>query len=177
MRLASPGYQEVHRTGQWLPGDSESVEWVLTRDRMATLGEILAASPGAEGSGPVLSEMAAASGASRVALLVLAGGGDDPDVRVFAWKAGDPAPAQLGRFAWPGGDEASGEAARLAARMLRDAGWPAAEGAEARDRGPWYSRWWFWTLLGIVAAGVAAGLAGGGGGSSGSSTGSIGVTF
>ncbi|MBI5420421.1 MAG: PEGA domain-containing protein [Deltaproteobacteria bacterium] len=178
VRLAYAGYRDVEKTGQWLPGDSEAVEWVLTRDRMATLGEILAASPDGKGSGPLLSELASACGASRVALIVLEDKGNGPAVRLFAARTGDAAPAYLGRFDWPAGDEGTAEAARTAARMLRDAGWPATDESGPKARTPWYSKWWFWAIMSVAAVGAAAGLAGGGsGGGSGSSTGTIGVTF
>jgi hypothetical protein len=178
VRIALPGYQAAETAGQWLPGDSERIEVVLVRDRIATLGDLLAASPEGKGIGPLLSELAEGAGAARVALLVLASPGGEPVLRVYASGDRHPEPAFLGQFDWPPGEGAE-EAAVRTAKLLRSAGWPAGKGLRSAGGKAWYETWWIWLLIGAAAAGVAAGAGGGGGGggSTGSSTGSIGVTF
>jgi hypothetical protein len=179
IRLALPGYQEVEKQGQWLPGDSESIESVLVRDRVATLGDLLAASPEGRGTGPLLAEMAAGAGAARTALLVLEERDGRSFMSVFSSAGGDADPVFLGRFEWPEGAQGAREAAGAAARLLKEAGWPAKKDIAGAGEAPWYHKWWVYLLIGAVAIGVAAGAAGGGGGgeSSGSSTGGIGVAF
>lgn len=175
LRLSLAGYQEFERAGQWLPGDSEVIETVLVRDRLATLGELLAASPDGKGSGPLLAELTAGAGASRAALLVLGEENGKPVMRVLSSRRGNSDPALLGRIEWPAGDEGTAEAAARTAEWLRSAGWPSAEPGPD-ERTPWYRKWWVWLLIGAAAIGAAAG-AGGGGGGGGSSTGSVAVTF
>jgi len=182
IRLSLAGYHDVEKTGQWLPGDSESLEWVLGRDRVATLGELLAHSPDGKDGGKILSELAAGVGASRVGLLVLEGRGGRTFVRVLSARGGDADPVFLGEFEWQPGTNGTEEAARRTARLLRDAGWPATDPGPRSAGASWYDNWWILVLVGAVAAGVAVGLAGGGGsggsgGSSGSTTGTIGVNF
>jgi hypothetical protein len=82
----------------------------------------------------------------------------------------------LGHFEWPAGDEGPEEAARVTAKLLIGAGWPAAGESPVDAKAPWYHKWWVWLLIAAAAVGVAAG-AGGGGGGGGGSTGAIGVTF
>lgn len=176
LRIALAGYQDVERRGQWLPGDSEAVEIVMARDRAATLGELLTASPEGKGSGPHLAALAAGAGASRVALLVLGGPEGHPIARVLTSGKGDSDPVLLGHFEWPAGDEGPEEAARVTAKLLIGAGWPAAGESPVDAKAPWYHKWWVWLLIAAAAVGVAAG-AGGGGGGGGGSTGAIGVTF
>jgi hypothetical protein len=175
IRLAMAGYQDAERTGQWLPGDSESLEWVLGRDRIATLGELLAASPDGKGSGKLLAELAAGAGATRVCLLVLEDRNGKPVARVLSANRGESDPATLGELEWPSGEEGIAEAAGMTAKMLRDAGWPSASRGPQDTDAPWYHKWWAWVLVGAIVVGLAAG--GGGGGSSGGSTGTVGVSF
>lgn len=179
LKLASPGCREVEKTGQWLPGDSESVEWILPRDPVATLGEILTASPDGKGTGKMLGELAGASSAARVAILLLDEREGSPRLRVLSYRPGEKDPVTVGLFDWPiaeGGG--SGEAARAASQMLRTAGWPAANIGGSIEKSTWYHKWWVWALIGIVGVGAAMSLAGGGGGGdSGGSAGSINVTF
>jgi len=140
------------------------------------LGEWLTASPEGKGSGALIAELAAGAGALRVALLVLGERERQPVVRVFTSGKGNSDPVFLGQFEWPAGDEGAAEAADRTAKLLRNAGWPAAKESPKDAESPWHQRWWVWLLIGAVAIGVAAG-AGGGGGTSGSSTSAIGVTF
>lgn len=177
VRLSLPGYQDAEKVGQWLPGDSESLEWVLARDRIATLGELLASAPDGKGTGKLLAEIAKGAGASRTALLVLEDRGGKSVARVLASGGTEADPSLLGEFEWPSGGEGAAEAAFMTAKLLRDAGWPAAEGSRQVEESPWYHKWWIWAFLGAVAIGLAAGGGGGGGGSSGGSSGSIGVSF
>jgi hypothetical protein len=178
VRLALAGYLDVEKAGQWLPGDSADIQSVLVRDRVATLGELLTASPEGKGGGALIAELAAGAGALRVALMVLGERKGQPVVRVFTSGKGNSDPVFLGQFEWPAGDEGVAEAADRTAKLLRNAGWPAAKGSPKDAESPWFQRWWVWLLIGAVAIGVAAGAGGGGGGgSSGSSTGAIGVTF
>jgi hypothetical protein len=178
VRLELAGYQDVETAGQWLPGDSESIESVLVRDRVATLGEMLTASPEGKGCGALLAELATGAGASRAALLVLGDRDGKPVLRVFTSGKGNSDPVLLGQYEWPEGDEGAREAAGITAKLLRSAGWPAAAASPEDAETPWYHKWWLWLLIGAVAIGVAAGAGGGGGeGSTGSSTGAIGVNF
>lgn len=180
IRLSLAGYHDAERTGQWLPGDSESLEWVLGRDRVATLGELLAHSPDGKGSGKMLSELAANAGASRVGLLVMEGRSGKTFARILSARRGEADPIFLGEFEWPSGTGGAEEAVRSIARMLREAGWPAMSAGPRSPGASWYDNLWILVLLGAVAAGVAVGLSGGGGGSggsSGSTTGTIGVNF
>ncbi len=179
VRISFPGYRDMEKSGQWLPGDSEAIEGILVRDRVSTLGDILGSSPDVKGSGGLLAELAAGAGASRVALLLLGEWNGKTSMRVFSYRPGEPEPSLLGEFELPTGEGASENAANNASRMLRKAGWPAANVAQLEGESPWYYKWWVWMLLGAaIASGAAAGGGnGGGGGGSGSSTGTIGVTF
>lgn len=176
LRISLAGYQEIEKAGQWLPGDSEAIQSVLVRDRIATLGELLTASPEGKGSGPLLTELAAGAGASRAALLVLAEREGQPVLRVFSSGRENADPVLLGQIEWPAGDEGAASAAGRAAELLRSAGWPAAE-SPRKEQAPWYRKWWVWMAIGAVAVGVVAGAGVGGGNGDGSSTGAIGVTF
>ncbi|MBI5575640.1 MAG: PEGA domain-containing protein [Deltaproteobacteria bacterium] len=176
IRVSLAGYQDVEKAGQWLPGDSESLEWILGRDRIATLGDLIAAAPDGKGTGKLLHELASAAGASRTALVVLEDRKGKTVARVLSSGGGDADPALLGEFEWPQGDDGIEEAAGVAAKLLRDAGWPPAKGSPSDPDSPWYHKWWIWVFIGAVAVGLAAG-GGGGGGSSGGSSGTIGVSF
>jgi hypothetical protein len=176
LRILLAGYQEIDKAGQWLPGDSEAIESVLVRDRIATLGELLAASPGGKGSGPLLSELTAGAGAARAALLVLGERDGQPVLRVFSSGRGNADPALLGQIEWPAGEEGATAAAGRAAELLRSAGWPAAE-SPRNAQASWYRKWWVWAAIGAVAVGVLAVAGGAGGSDGGSSAGAIGVAF
>lgn len=172
-----PGYLPEEKVGQWLPGDSEIIEVTLARDRAARLGELASApNPGSE-AGAILSEMAEAAGAGRVAIILMDAAGGKRRARVVSMTRGDAVPAVAGTLEWPAGDDAAERAASDVAALLKSAGWPAvSEGT--RTVSSWYHKWWFWAVLGGVVAGVAAAVGGsGGGGGSGDSTGAIGVNF
>lgn len=175
VRVSFPGYQDLEKTGQWLPGDSEVIEGALVRDRITTLGELLASSPEGKGSGGLLSELAEGAGAARVALLVLGQRNGATSMRILSSRRGNPEAAFLGEFELSSGEGATTQAANHVAGMLAGAGWPAANPGSQHRPASWYHKGWFWLLVGAIAIGAAAG--GGGGGGSGSSTGTIGVTF
>ncbi len=177
VRVSFPGYQDLEKTGQWLPGDSEVIEGALVRDRIATLGELLASFPEGKGSGGLLAELAEGAGASRVALLVLGQRNGTTSMKILASRRGNPEPAFLGEFELPSGEGATTEAANHVSGMLTGAGWPAANPDSQEGKASWYHKNWFWLLVGAIAIGAAVGAGGGGGGGSGSSTGTIGVTF
>ena len=177
VRVFAEGYQRSGRTGQWLPGDSEALEFSLVRDRNAALAELLSSSPDGKEAGPMLSRMMAGSGAERVALLLLEEGRQGPVLRVLSQARGEETPQLLGTIVFPEEDAGYEPVAASAVEMLAKAGWPAKAAAETAGS-PWYRKWWVWTLLGAAAAGLAVGIGGGGGGgSSASSTGTIGVNF
>ncbi len=178
VQVVAEGYQRSGRTGQWLPGDSEALEFSLVRDRNAALAERLSSSPDGKEAGPMLSRMMAESGAERVALLLLEEGRQGPVLRVLSLARGEETPRLLGRIVFPEEDAGYEPVAASAVEMLAKAGWPA-KTAEETAGSPWYRKWWFWTLLGAAAVGLAVGIGGGGGGggSSASTTGTIGVNF
>lgn len=176
VRVSLPGYQETVRTGQWLPGDSESIDADLVRDRVATLGESLVVSPEGKGSAGLLKELAEGAGASRVAVCVLEQRNGTVFMKVLSSTKDGSGPAFLGEIRLGEGD--AEETAKRTSVLLAGAGWPAVKPGGQEVESSWYHRKWFWILLGAVAIGaIAAAGGGGGGGGSGSSTGSIGVTF
>jgi hypothetical protein len=177
IRVLAEGYLPGERTGQWLPGDSEAMDFPLARDPNAALLDILSSSPDGKEAGPLLSRMILETGARRAALLLLEEGDKGMVLRVSSLAQGEDAPVVLGMVEWQGGDEGIAQVVESTVKMLIGAGWPARSDTDT-EGSPWYRKWWVWTLLGVAAAGVAVGLGGsGGGGSSESSTGTIGVNF
>jgi len=177
IQVLAEGYLRGERTGQWLPGDFDSLEFPLVPDRNAVLAEILSSSPDGKEAGPILSRMIVETGARRVALLLLEEGKGGPVLRVVSQDREQDVPAVLGTVKWNGENEGTGQVAASTIEMLQKAGWPAQPGTDVA-LSPWYHKWWFWTLVGVAAVGVAAGIGGSGGGeSSGSSSGTIGVDF
>jgi len=177
IQVVAKGYQPSGKAGQWLPGDSESLDFPLVPERNAALADALSSSPDGKETGPMLSRMMVKSGARRAALLLLEEGEKGPVLRVISLVQGEDVPALLGTVAWPEGNEGDAQVAASAVEMLKTAGWPSHPETETAGA-PWFRKWWFWTLLGVAAVGVAVGAGGGGGGgSSGTSTGTIGVDF
>jgi hypothetical protein len=177
IRVLAEGYLPAERTGQWLPGDSEALDFPLARDPNAALVDILSSSPDGKEAGPLLSRMILETGAIRAALLLLEEGDKGMVLRVASLAQGEEAPVMLGMVEWHEGDEGNAQVGKSTMEMLKGAGWPARSDTDAGGS-PWYHKWWFWTILGVAVAGVAVGIGGsGGGGSSGSSTGTIGVNF
>jgi hypothetical protein len=178
IRVFAEGYLRGEKTGQWLPGDSDSLEFPLVPDRDAVLSEILSSSPDGKEAGPILSRMLVETGARRAALLLLDEGEGGLFMRVVSQEREQDVPVVLGTVEWNGGNEGTGQVAASTIGMLQKAGWPPQSGTDVA-LSPWYHEWWFWTLVGVAAVGIAAGIggSGGGGGSDGSSSGTIGVDF
>ncbi|RJP23696.1 MAG: PEGA domain-containing protein [Deltaproteobacteria bacterium] len=176
IRISHPGYKDAERSGQWLPGDSETIGFTLSGDRVARLGELLAdvSRRSGEGTGPLVSEIARAAGVSRVALLAFERRPDGFEARIYSGGAGGADPVLLGVERFPA--NAGDAIASWASSKLLAAGWPG-ERDEAGAK-PWYNKIWFWTVV-LSAVGLAAALGGGGGGggSGGSSSGAVTVNF
>ncbi len=178
IRLSHKGYRDAEGVGQWLPGDAETLDFTLSGDREARLGELLSDGGGrrARGAGPLIDEFAAAASVERVAVVTLekdaAGGGYL--ARAYSRVAPGGDPAYLGETRLPPGDGASHAVAEWLAARLVAHGWP----PESKDleAKPWYKKWWVWGMV-VAGAGIAAALAGGGGGSGGSGDSSIAVDF
>jgi hypothetical protein len=177
IQVHAEGYLRSERIGQWLPGDSETLDFPLVRDRNAALAETLSSSPDGKEAGPLLSRMLVETGARRAALLLLEVVRESTVLRVLSQAQGEEVPAVLGTVQWPEGKEGDEQVAASTLEMLKDAGWPAQSGTDAAGA-PWYHQWWVWVLIGVATVGIATGIGGsGGGGDSGSSTGTIGVNF
>ena len=178
IRLIHPGYRDATREGQWLPGDSEILEITLPGDRIARLGEIIGGPLRGSGSGPILTEIAAAAGVGRMAVLVLERGetGDALRARLYARPpaGGDAVP--IGEKTLSPGKQSASAAAKWAAERMLSAGWPPV-GTERRES-PWYGSFWLWAAVVSVAVAIAVAAGGGGGGSgSGGTTGTVAVDF
>ncbi len=177
IRVVAEGYLPGERTGQWLPGDSDSLEFLLVPDRNAMLADILSSSPDGKETGPILSRMIVETGATRAALLLLEEGAGGTALRILSQEREQNVPDVLGTVEWRGEDGGARQVAETAIEMMEKAGWPARYKTDVA-LSPWYHKWWFWTLVGVAAVGVAAGIgSSGGGGDSGSSSGTIGVDF
>ncbi len=175
IQVRADGYVPAERTGQWLPGDADVLDFHLVRDRNASLAELLSSSPDAKDAGPLLSRMMIETGARRTALLLLEEREAGLVLRVFSMVQEDTGPVEAGMVEWPEGAEGDARVASFAVSSLRNAGWTGQRRGE-KEISAWYRKWWFWTILGVVAAaGIAAGA--GGSGAGGSSTGTIGVNF
>jgi hypothetical protein len=177
IRVSHRGYRDAEAIGQWLPGDAETLDFPLSGDRVARLGELLSDGSGkrGKGAGPLIDEFAAAAGVERVAVLTLEKDGSGEGYLARAYSRGIPGgdPVFLGGQPLLPGDGASETAAEWVAGKLIEYGWP----PERKDQEakPWYKKWWVWGIV-AVGAGIAAALAGGGGsGASGDS--SIAVDF
>jgi len=178
VRVSHKGYRDAEAVGQWLPGDAEILDFALSGDREARLGELLSEGSGKRmlGAGPLIDEFAAAASVERVAVVTLEkdGAGEGYLARAYSRAAPGGDPAYLGETRLPAaGDAADAVAEWVAARLVAH-GWP----PEKKDPEvkPWYKKWWVWGML-AAGAGIAAALAGGGGGSGGSGGSSIAVDF
>jgi hypothetical protein len=177
IRVSHPGYRDAETTGQWLPGDTEILRFSLPGDRVARLGELLAGAVQGKGggAGPLVEELSAAAGTSRVAILMLEreGSGEGLRARLYAGRSSGQDPALLGEKSFPEGKLGAEISGKWIAEALAAAGWPKAE----RTRRSWYNNAWLWgivltaAIVGVLASG------GGGGGSSGSSGGTVAVNF
>lgn len=177
IRVSHRGYRDAEAVGQWLPGDAETLDFTLSGDRTARLGELLSGEDGkrAGGAGPLIDEFAAAAGVERVAVLTLErdGAGVGYLARAYSRGAAGGDPAYLGELRFPRNNGSAETAADWVAGRLVGHGWPS-EGKDPEMK-PWYKKWWVWGAL-VAGAGVAAALSGGGG-SGGSGDSSIAVDF
>ncbi len=178
VRVSHKGYRDAESVGQWLPGDAETLDFTLSGDREARLGEMLSDGGGkrARGAGPLIDEFAAAASVERVAVVTLEKDGAGEGYLARAYSAAPPGgdPAYLGETRLPPGDGAPDAAAGWIAARLVAHGWPAER--KAPEVKPWYKKWWVWGMV-VAGAGIAAALSGGGGGSGGSGDSSIAVDF
>jgi hypothetical protein len=175
IRVSHPGYRDAETTGQWLPGDTEIVRFSLPGDRVARLGELLAGAAEGKGggAGPLVEELSAAAGTSRVAILMLEkdASGVGLHARLYAGRPASLDPALLGETSFPDGKRGAEISGKWVVDALAADGWPRAE----RPEKPWFKSPWLWGIL--LALGVAAALGAGGGGSGGSSGGTVAVNF
>jgi hypothetical protein len=176
IRVSHPGYRDAETTGQWLPGDTEILRFSLPGDRVARLGELLAGAAQGKGggAGPLVEELSAAAGTSRVAILMLEkeASGEGLRARLYAGRPASQDPALLGETSFPEGKRGAEISGKWVADTLAADGWPRAE----RPERPWYNSPWFWGILLFVGVAAALGAGGGGGGGSGGSGGSSGGT-
>ncbi len=94
IRVSHTGYRDAEATGQWLPGDTEILRFSLPGDRVARLGELLAGAAQGKGggAGPLVEELSAAAGTSRVAILMLEkeARGEGLRARLYAGRPAEP---------------------------------------------------------------------------------------
>jgi hypothetical protein len=176
IRVSHPGYRDAETMGQWLPGDAEILRFSLPGDRVARLGELLAAAQGkGGGSGPLVEELSAASGTSRIAILMLEkeARGEGLRARLYAGRPSGHDPVLLGEKSFPEGKRGAELSGKWTAETLAADGWPKAETPER----PWYTSPWFWGIALTVAIAGVLGAGGGGGGSGGVSGGAVSVSF
>ncbi len=177
IRVSHPGYRDAERSGQWLPGDTESLRFSLPGDRVARLGELLAgAAKGmGAGAGPLVRELSMSAGTSRVAIMMIEreGAGSGIHARLFAGRPDGRDPVLLGEKSIPEGKEGPEVHGKWIADALAADGWPKTE----RPARPWYNSPWFWG--GVLAATIVGvlGASGGGGGSGGAAGGAVSVNF
>jgi hypothetical protein len=177
IRVAYPGYRDAETTGQWLPGDTEILRFSLPGDRVARLGELLAASERGSGggAGPLVDELSAAAGTPRIAILMLEKetAGEGLRARLYVGRPSRPDPDLIGERSIPRGREGAEISGKWVAETLAADGWPRAE----PQGSPWYKSPWVWGVVLVVGVAVAVGAGGGGGGSGGSSGGTVAVNF
>jgi len=177
IRVSHPGYRDAETTGQWLPGDTEIVRFSLPGDRVARLGELLAGAAQGKGggAGPLVEELSAAAGTSRVAILMLEkeAVGEGLRARLYAGRPSGQDPALLGEKSFPEGKKGAELSGKWTAESLAADGWPRTEHPERS----WYNSLWFWGIVLTVAFAAVLGSGGGGGGSGGSSGGTVAVNF
>ena len=180
IRVSHTGYRDAEATGQWLPGDTEILRFSLPGDRVARLGELLAGAAKGKGggAGPLVEELSAAAGTSRVAILMLEKEerGEGLRARLYAGRPTSLDPALLGETSFPEGKRGAEIFGKWVADTLAADGWPR-EGPPERS---WYKTPWFWGIVlcvGVAAALGAGGGSGGSGGSGGTSGGTVAVNF
>ena len=177
IRVSHAGYRDAETAGQWLPGDTEILRFSLPGDRVARLGELLAGAAQGKGggAGPLVEELSAAAGTSRVAIVMLekGAGGEGLRARLFAGRPASLDPALLAETSFPDGKRGAEVFGKWVADTLAADGWPREETPERA----WYKTPWFWGILLAVGVAAALGAGGGGGGSGGSSGGTVAVDF
>ncbi|MDD5761830.1 MAG: PEGA domain-containing protein [bacterium] len=177
VRVSHPGYRDAETAGQWLPGDTENLRFTLPGDRVARLGELLAGAAQGKGggAGPLVEELSAAAGTSRVAILMLEkeAGGEGLRARLYAGRPSGLDPALLGEKSFPAGKRGAELSGKWVAEILAADGWPKPDSRERR----WYNSGWFWGLALTAAIVAVMGAGGGGGGGGGSSGGTVAVNF
>jgi hypothetical protein len=177
IRVSHPGYRDAETTGQWLPGDTEILRFSLPGDRVARLGELLAGTVEGKGggAGPLVEELSAAAGTSRVAIMMLEKGAAGVGLRARLYS-GRPAgldPALLGERSLPDGKRGAEISGKWVADTLAADGWP----REDQPEKPWFKSPWLWGILLTLGVAAAVGAGGGGGGSGGSPGGTVAVNF
>jgi hypothetical protein len=177
IRVSHPGYRDAETTGQWLPGDTEILRFSLPGDRVARLGELLAGTAEGKGggAGPLVEELSAAAGTSRVAIMMLEKGAAGVGLRARLYS-GRPAgldPALLGERSLPDGKRGAEISGKWVADTLAADGWP----REDQPEKPWFKSPWLWGILLTLGVAAAVGAGGGGGGSGGSPGGTVAVNF
>jgi hypothetical protein len=144
---------------------------------VARLGELLAGAAQGKGggAGPLVEELSAAAGTSRVAILMLekGAGGEGLRTLLYAGRPSGQDPALLGERSFPEGKEGAELSGKWTAETLAADGWPRAE----RPERPWYNSLWFWGIVLTAAFTAVLGSGGGGGGGGGSSGGTVAVNF
>ena len=177
IRVSHAGYRDAETAGQWLPGDTEILRFSLPGDRVARLGELLAGAAQGKGggAGPLVEELSAAAGTSRVAIGMLekGAGGEGLRARLFAGRPASLDPALLAETSFPDGKRGAEVFGKWVADTLAADGWPREETPERA----WYKTPWFWGILLAVGVAAALGAGGGGGGTEGSSGGTVAVDF
>jgi len=177
IRVSHPGYKDAETTGQWLPGDTEILRFSLPGDRVARLGELLAGAAQGKGggAGPLVEELSAASGTSRIAILMLEkeARGEGLRARLYSGRPASLDPALLGETSFPEGKRDAEISGKWVVDTLAADGWPRAE----RPERSWYNSPWFWGILLTVGVAAVLGAGGGGGGAGGSSGGTVAVNF
>ena len=155
IRVSHPGYRDAETTGQWLPGDTEILRFTLPGDRVARLGELLAGAAQGKGggAGPLVAELSAAAGTSRVAILMLEkeAGGDGLRARLYAGRPAKSGSGTPRGKVVPRGEEGGG-AVREVDRRKPCRGRMAEGGDRRRDRG--IVAPWFWGI--VLTAGIVA---------------------
>jgi len=178
IRVSHPGYRDAEMAGQWLPGDAETLEFNLSGDRVARLGELLSEGKGKQGLGvgPLIDEFASAAGVQLVAVVTLEkdGSGDGYIAKAYSRGRSVGAPVYLGEKRISDGERNSQMTGKWLAGKLLEDGWP----AEKKDpeSEPWYKSWWIWGIVTGVVVTVAL-VVGGSGGSGSSGGSSIAVNF
>jgi len=180
IRVSHPGYRDEEIVGQWLPGDTETLDFNMSGDRVARLGDLLSerGEKQGRGAGPLIDEVAMAAGVQLVVIVTLEKDGSGGGYIAKAYSRGNT----LGSPVLFLGEKRVSDDARnlqatgkwLAGKLLEN-GWPAEK--KDSESEPWYKSWWVWGGVAAVIIGIAAAIAAGGGGSGGSKDSAVAVNF